>query len=334
MDNFDLRKYLAEGRLLKENTNPIWVIDSFEDNADISDVGSEYKTAVINIIKAKHPNISSKDLEKSIEVTNNFWYDEARKNSKVSDPEEIKVSAEDFAGSAIEYYEDIIMYDGDKDEDSSPGYQSFDDYIKGEKEAGNYLAENKLLKEDMSLTMDELEKLANLKSDEFKSSPKKLVDMVMGSVKFNLEKDGTNIENASEDEIDKLRYKWARLKGLLKVKDTFTSMYGKRGVKTNTDKDLLDKIKAEGKLVKENIQDEDLIASQAIDILDEFRVYAESENLIQYLNQSMDYLERIPSNDDVYSAIQAVADGLNPYTGEEFDYEVDDMQSELERLIN
>jgi len=106
-----------------------------------------------------------------------------------------------------------------------------------------YLAEGRLLKENMSLTMDELEKLANLKSDEFKSSPKKLVDMVMGSVKFNLEKDGTNIENASEDEIDKLRYKWARLKGLLKVKDTFTSMYGKSGVKTNTDKDLLDKIK-------------------------------------------------------------------------------------------
>ena len=84
----------------------------------------------------------------------------------------------------------------------------------------------------------------------------------------------------------------------------------------------------------ENIQDEDLIASQAIDILDEFRVYAESEDLIQYLNKSMDYLERIPSNDDVYSAIQAVADGLNPYTGEEFDYEVDEMQSELERLIS
>jgi len=84
----------------------------------------------------------------------------------------------------------------------------------------------------------------------------------------------------------------------------------------------------------ENIQDEDLLASQAIDILDEFRVYAESEDLIQYLNKSMDYLERIPSNDDVYSAIQAVADGLNPYTGEEFDYTVDEMQSELERLIS
>ena len=114
-----------------------------------------------------------------------------------------------------------------------------------------YLAENKLLKEDMSLTMDQLEKLANIKSDEFNSSPDKLVDMVMGSVKYNLEKDGTNIENASEDEIDKLRYKWARLKGLLKVKDTFTSMYGKRGVKTNTDKDLLDKILRENKLLNE-----------------------------------------------------------------------------------
>ena len=93
-------------------------------------------------------------------------------------------------------------------------------------------------------------------------------------------------------------------------------------------------IMSEGRLLKENMQDEDLLASQAIDILDEFRVYAESEELIQYLDKSMDYLERIPSNDDIYSAIQAVADGLNPYTGEEFDYTVDEMQSELERLIS
>ena len=95
----------------------------------------------------------------------------------------------------------------------------------------------------------------------------------------------------------------------------------------------LRKYLAEGRLLKENMQDADLLASQAIDILDEIRVYAEDEELIQYLNKSMDYLERIPSNDDVYSAIQAVADGLSPYTGEAFDYEVDDMQSELERLI-
>tara|TARA_R110000737_G_scaffold310863_1_gene319691 strand:+ start:48 stop:572 length:525 start_codon:yes stop_codon:yes gene_type:complete len=86
-------------------------------------------------------------------------------------------------------------------------------------------------------------------------------------------------------------------------------------------------------LEKENIQDADLLAKLATDILDEFRVYAEDEELIQYLSQSMDYLENIPPDDDVYSAIQAVANGLNSYTGEEFGYEVDEMQSELERLI-
>ena len=106
MDNFDLKKYLAEGMLLKENTNPIWVIDAFEDSADIEQAGPAYKEAVIDTIKSKHSNISSKDLEKSIEVTNNFWYDEARNNAKGSDPEEIEVSAEDFADGAIEHYED------------------------------------------------------------------------------------------------------------------------------------------------------------------------------------------------------------------------------------
>ena len=109
MDNFDLRKYLAEGRLLKENTNPIWTIEASEDSADIEQAGSEYKTAVINIIKSKHPEISDEDLEQSIEVTNNFWYDEARRNAKGSEPEEIKVSAEDFADSTIEHYEDVLM---------------------------------------------------------------------------------------------------------------------------------------------------------------------------------------------------------------------------------
>ena len=283
MKDFNLKKYLAENKLLKE---------------DIS----------------SHKEEAKRFLEKFIDDNKDAF-------EFIPDLETGYINTKDNSYNVDELASIFL----DMGQDIPRG--KYNQKYKGE--GGTYVvvAEGKLLKENMSLTMDELEKLANLKSDEFKSSPKKLVDMVMGSVKFNLEKDGTNIENASKDEIDKLRYKWARLKGLLKVKDTFTSMYGKRGVKTNTDKDLLDKIKV-------NIQDEDLLASQAIDILDEFRVYAESEDLIQYLNQSMDYLERIPSNDDVYSAIQAVADGLNPYTGEEFDYEVDDMQSELERLIN
>ena len=108
MDNFDLKKYLTEGRLFEEE-NPVWTIDSTEDSADIEQAGPAYKKAVISIIKAKHSNISSEDLEKSIEVTNDYWYDEARDNAKGSYPEDIKVSAEEFADSAIEYYEDALM---------------------------------------------------------------------------------------------------------------------------------------------------------------------------------------------------------------------------------
>ena len=108
MDNFDLKKYLAEGKLFEEE-NPIWVIDAFEDSADIEQAGPAYKEAVIDIIKSKHPNISDKDLEASIEVMNVTWYNEARSNAKGSEPEEMKVSAEDFADGAIEHYEDALI---------------------------------------------------------------------------------------------------------------------------------------------------------------------------------------------------------------------------------
>ena len=110
MDNFDLKKYLAEGRLFEEE-NPIWVIDAFEDSADIEQAGPAYKEAIIDIIKSKHPNISDKDLEASIEVMNVTWYNEARSNAKGSEPEEMEVSAEDFADGAMEHYEDVIVWD-------------------------------------------------------------------------------------------------------------------------------------------------------------------------------------------------------------------------------
>jgi hypothetical protein len=110
MKDFDLRKYLAEGMLFEE-ANPIWVIDSFEDSADIEQAGPAYKEAVIDVIKSKHPDISDKDLETSIEVMNVTWYNEARSNAKGSEPEEMEVSAEDFADGVIEHYEDIIVFD-------------------------------------------------------------------------------------------------------------------------------------------------------------------------------------------------------------------------------
>jgi len=99
-------KNLAEGKLYKDD---VWYIEASEDSADIEQAGPKYKEAVINIIKAKHPDISGEDLEQSIEVTNSFWYDEARNNAKGSEPEEIEVSAEEFANSSIEYYEDALM---------------------------------------------------------------------------------------------------------------------------------------------------------------------------------------------------------------------------------
>jgi hypothetical protein len=101
---------LAEGKLFEE-VNPIWVIDAFEDSADIEQAGPAYKKAVIDIIKSKHPDISDKDLEASIEVMNVTWYNEARSNAKGSEPEEMKVSAEEFADGAIEHYEDVIVFD-------------------------------------------------------------------------------------------------------------------------------------------------------------------------------------------------------------------------------
>ena len=116
MNNFDLKKYLAEGRLFEE-VNPIWVIDAFEDSADIEQAGPAYKEAVIDVIKSKHPDISDKDLEASVEVMNVTWYDKARSNAKGSEPEEMKVSAEDFADGAIEHYEDVLMGNGDRMDD-------------------------------------------------------------------------------------------------------------------------------------------------------------------------------------------------------------------------
>ena len=125
MDNFDLKKYLAEGRLFEE-VNPIWVIDAFEDSADIEQAGPAYKNAVIDIIKSKHPDISDKDLEASIEVMNVTWYNEARSNAKGSEPEEMKVSAEDFADGAIEHYEDaLIPPSGEVDDDIDDRFSNF-----------------------------------------------------------------------------------------------------------------------------------------------------------------------------------------------------------------
>ena len=97
---------LTESKLYKDD---VWYIEASEDSADIEQAGPVYKEAVINFIKAKHPDISDEDLEASIEVMNVTWYNEARSNAKGSEPEEMEVSAEDFADGAIEHYEDTLI---------------------------------------------------------------------------------------------------------------------------------------------------------------------------------------------------------------------------------
>ena len=160
MDNFDLRKYLTENKLLKEDANPIWTINKFEDNADISDAGPEYKTAVINIIKSKHPDITDKDLEASIKVMNVTWYNEARENSKGSDPVNMKVSAKDFADGAIEHYEDIIMYD--KMNPSKEIKNTLSPY-----RADDFEKIKSLLPDNVDIDQDKLEQLYDKYLDEF-----------------------------------------------------------------------------------------------------------------------------------------------------------------------
>jgi len=94
-----------------------------------------------------------------------------------------------------------------------------------------YLKNNPLLKENESMSMGGLKKLADIKAPKWKKkykldqTPDELVDLVMKSVKAELRDSGTSIEDAPEEEVDELRYKWARLKGLLKAKDSFTSWY-------------------------------------------------------------------------------------------------------------
>jgi hypothetical protein len=144
MNNFDLRKYLAEGKLLKENTNPIWTIGADEDDADISDAGLEYIRAVSTIIDKALPDASIEDQIASMEVINNFWHDEARKNAKGSEPEEIKVSAIDFADSVIEHYKDVLMDKDIKENKITNNKMNNFDLRK-------YLAEGRLLKEDYNL---------------------------------------------------------------------------------------------------------------------------------------------------------------------------------------
>ena len=113
MDNFDLKKYLAEGRLLKEEL--IWKIEG--ESADISDAGPEYRADVESKIKAIHPNISDEDLKKAIDISNDQFYRSAREDNKRDfGSGDRSLSSDDFVKNAVEIYTtDILGSEDDKD---------------------------------------------------------------------------------------------------------------------------------------------------------------------------------------------------------------------------
>ena len=99
MDNFDLKKYLAEGKLNEEEIT--WDIDAYDDAAD--DFLPEVKRLIQQEIGDE---MIDGELEEYIEVSNDYYYRKARKNAKGSDPENISITAKAFADNVIENYKE------------------------------------------------------------------------------------------------------------------------------------------------------------------------------------------------------------------------------------
>ena len=101
---------LSEG-VVKED-KLVWTIEGEDDSPTIESSDEGYKEAVVSYIKSIHPNISDKNLKKSMEVAEETWYNEGRENAKSGEGEDFDVSVEEFADGAVEYYEDAILDEG------------------------------------------------------------------------------------------------------------------------------------------------------------------------------------------------------------------------------
>jgi hypothetical protein len=107
MDNFDLKKYLAEGKLLKEELT--WYVE--DENEDIRFQNDEYLKEVGKKIKEIHPDISSEDLNKIIIMTGEQY-------SREEDFHGDSIPSNNFVEAAVEIYQtDVLGSDGEDDED-------------------------------------------------------------------------------------------------------------------------------------------------------------------------------------------------------------------------
>jgi len=121
----------------------VWTIEGDDDSPTIESSDKGYKEAVVSYIKSIHPNISDKNLKKSMEVAEETWYNEGRENAKSGEGEDFDVSVEEFADGAVEYYEDAYLEEGKLNENEDDSY--YIDEIKrdleelDDKEANEYL---------------------------------------------------------------------------------------------------------------------------------------------------------------------------------------------------
>ena len=90
MDNFDLRRYIAEGRLLKEAV--IWNWDG--DRNSLEQIPPKFKAA----IKAKLPKLNDKKFEKALDAVKNSFADESGKGSMKFDSDKWADMVKDTAG--------------------------------------------------------------------------------------------------------------------------------------------------------------------------------------------------------------------------------------------
>ena len=100
MDKFNLREYLKNNPLLKEELT--WYIE--DENADIRYENDEYQKEVRDKIKIIHPDISDEDLDKIIIMTGEQYSREEDFHGK-------NIPSNHFVEAAVEIYQTDVMTD-------------------------------------------------------------------------------------------------------------------------------------------------------------------------------------------------------------------------------
>ena len=101
MEDFDLRKYLAEGKLLKEELT--WYVE--DENEDVSFQNYKYIKEVGKKIMKIHPDISSEDLYKIIIMTGEQY-------SRDEEWHGDSIPSGNFVKAAVEIYTTDILAEG------------------------------------------------------------------------------------------------------------------------------------------------------------------------------------------------------------------------------